>query len=429
MQEWIEVGEAMGAGGSGGSSGPQGPRPKIDGVEYDHVSEIYLTEEIKVKLGWNFDDDPEEVTDRFMALHQIPADMRSQIIEFVKPKTDAEALMRRKAALQDSQAQRIVMQQVPSWTSGSFELYSQANLPAMEKKIRETNAALAEQHHPHSITGEQLKALNMLFDSIRDPTQYHVAPFTPAEVAVVQHLMQWPVEHILPILDCLRVLMVHAGANAALGGDEQVHNRMFDAVKAGGKDTHKVLALKIVSNWVAKRTRSPSERYDQPAVAAPVIAYLVRALNELGDAASTTNENLALAFVMLLHNIVCWFGRLKIAESELYPLCTLSCLELMGHKRSSKIQFYALLTVGSIVSPHAARARPISASACGFVRMLFLTSLVFFFFFCLFVRRLLLPLRAPFCASTSPIDCGRSCSKRCSRTMPRSSKWQTTASC
>lgn len=351
MQEWIEVGEAMGAGGSsGGSSGPQGPRPKIDGVEYDHVSEIYLTDEIKVKLGWNFDDDPEEVTDRFMAMHQIPADMRSQIIEFVKPKTDAEALMRRKAALQESQAQRIVLQQVPSWTSGSFELYSQANLPAMEKKIRETNALLAEQHHAHSITGEQLKALNLLFDSIRDPTQYHVAPFTPGEVAIVHHLLQWPVEHSLPILDCLRVLMVHAGANAALGGDETMHNRMFDAVKAGGKDTHKVLALKIVSNWVAKRTRSPSERYDQPSVPAPVIAYLVRALNELGDAASSSNENLALAFVMLLHNIICWFGRLKIAESELYPLCTLSCLELLAHKRSSKIQFYALLTVGSIVS-------------------------------------------------------------------------------
>jgi hypothetical protein len=189
--------------------------------------------------------------------------------------------------------------------------------------------------HPHAVT--DLKTLNVLFESIRDTTQYHVAPFTAAEVAVVHHLLQWPTEFILPILDCLRVLMVHAGANAALGGDAQVHTLMFKHVKDGAKDTHKILALKIVSNWVAKRTRSPSERsdfsakasknestpvcslfsfrsviffflcafrYEQPSVPAPVTEYLIRTLNELSDAAASDNENLALAYVMLLHKSV-----------------------------------------------------------------------------------------------------------------------------
>ena len=292
LQEWLEIGEALGAGGGGGSNGPQQARSKVDGVEYDHVSEIYLTDEHKVQLGWNVDEDPDEVTDRFCAMYQIPADMRSQIIDFVRPKCDPEAGMRRKARMQEAAAQKVVMQQVPSWTSGSFETYSQANLQAMERKIRETNTQLAEQQvrasackdslkscalgsrahflfafacvarlqHPHAITGEHLKTLNLLFESIRDTTQYHVASFTAAEVAVVRHLLQWPTEFSLPILDCLRVLMVHAGANAALGGDEQVHTLMFKHVKDGAKDTHKILALKIVSNWVAKRTRSPSER-------------------------------------------------------------------------------------------------------------------------------------------------------------------------
>lgn len=260
LQEWVELGEALGAGGGNGGNGPQQARSKIDGVEYDFVSDIYLTDEHKVKLGFNADDDPEEVTDRFCALYSVPHDMRQQILDFVRPKCDPVAGAQRKSQQEAAAAKKIVLQQVPSWTSGSFETYSQANIVAMEKKIRETNAALSEQQHPHALTGESLKSLNALFESIRDPTQFHVAPFTAGEVAAVKHLMQWPTEHILPVLDCVRVLMVHAGANQALGADEQMHTLMFQHVNEGKKDTHKILAIKIVSNWVAKRTRSPSER-------------------------------------------------------------------------------------------------------------------------------------------------------------------------
>jgi len=76
----------------------------------------------------------------------------------------------------------------------------------------------------------------------------------------VKHLLQWPAEHSLAVLDCVRVLMVHAGANAALGGDEEVHADILALVAANQKDTAKVLALKIYSNWIAKRTRAPTER-------------------------------------------------------------------------------------------------------------------------------------------------------------------------
>lgn len=184
-------------------------------------------------------------------------------------------------------------------------------------------------------------------------------------------------------------------------------------------------------------TLFPCPRYEQPSVPQSVTAYLVRAVEELADAASSDNENLALAYVMMLHksvlqrsqripaltsmlqassaamlvltlllfpcvllpfpSIICWFGRLQIAESEFYPLiasflcevsralsgarrnaegasglvgaalhmvpwlthscCFLfplfSCTQLLNHKRNSKIQFFALLTLGSIVRTHA----------------------------------------------------------------------------
>lgn len=143
LSEWIEIGEALG---SSGSNGPQKGRSKLEGKEYDFVSDIWLTEEQKVQLGFNADDDPDEVVDRFCSLWQIPADMRSQIYEFVAPKVDMEAVAMRKSRQSASAAKQVVLQQVPSWTSGSFEMYAQMNFQAMEKKISETNTLLAQQN-------------------------------------------------------------------------------------------------------------------------------------------------------------------------------------------------------------------------------------------------------------------------------------------
>jgi hypothetical protein len=117
--------------------------------------------------------------------------------------------------------------------------------------------------NPFAITGDELKTFRLLFENIRDLTQYHSAPFTAGEQTVVKKLLQWPTEHILPIMDAVRVLMMHNVANQALGSDESVQNLLLPHVKAGkamGKETHQILMFKIVSNWVAKRQRSPTER-------------------------------------------------------------------------------------------------------------------------------------------------------------------------
>ena len=303
LGEWIEIGEAMG---STGTNGPTKAKSKLDGVEYDFVSDVWLDESHKVQLGFNADDDPEEVTNRFCALYQIPADMRQQILDFVIPKVDMAAVIRKKEeAAAAASAPKIVLHQVPSWSSGSFETYAQANIQAMEKKITETNSLLASQGHASAITNsEELKNFRALFDTIRDVTSYHSSPFSASELTVFRKFLHWPTEHILPIMDAFRVLMMHHQANQSMGGDEQLHQLLFDHVKAGkaaGKDTHQILMLKIVANWIAKRQRASSERSEPASVPEPVLNYIKRTLNELSDAAQSENENLALAYVMLLH--------------------------------------------------------------------------------------------------------------------------------
>lgn len=87
---------------------------------------------------------------------------------------------------------------------------------------------------------------------------------------------------------------------------------------------------------------------EPPSVPPSVVDYLVRVLDACASSAASETETIALAYVMLTHNIICWYGRLRIAESELYPLIASGICELLNHKRNSKIQFYALLTLGSM---------------------------------------------------------------------------------
>lgn len=114
-----------------------------------------------------------------------------------------------------------------------------------------------------ALTNEQdSKSLTLLFLTLRDITQYHSAPFTAGEVTVVKKLLQWPTEVILPVMDACRLLMMHSAANAILGEDSQVHNSLLQHVAAGKslKPSYEIMMFKIVSNWVAKRQRTPSER-------------------------------------------------------------------------------------------------------------------------------------------------------------------------
>lgn len=194
--------------------------------------------------------------------------------------------------------------------------------------------------HPFAIVGDELKSLRVLLENIRTVSLYHSASFTASEHAIVVKLLQWPTEQILAVMDAVRVLMMHGAANQTLGDDERVHTHLLQHAKAGrdsGKDTHQILLFKILSNWVAKRQRSPAERseaarrthigvcasernpkltfacsplglclcsYDPPSAPKAVVDHLARAIEGLSSAAASQTENVALAFVMLLHKSV-----------------------------------------------------------------------------------------------------------------------------
>ena len=111
-QTWVEVGSVMG----------KSNKQSVDGVEYDSVTTVFVSETQSVKLGVNRDDDPYDVADRFCDLYDLPADAKQQIVAHVRPLTDELAVAERKRR-EKEEAERTSLRQVPGWRQGGLEVF------------------------------------------------------------------------------------------------------------------------------------------------------------------------------------------------------------------------------------------------------------------------------------------------------------------
>eukprot|EP00494_Astrolonche_serrata_P028399 UN28665 len=83
---WHEIGLAMGA------AGASGKKVVIDGVEFDHSTDIWLNEQDQVKLGFNREDDPKDVMEAFCAKYGlVDDDHKRQILQHIEAHTDPGA--------------------------------------------------------------------------------------------------------------------------------------------------------------------------------------------------------------------------------------------------------------------------------------------------------------------------------------------------
>ena len=345
-QAWVEVGAVMGKKGGGGGGG--GGRQVLDGKEFDNITEVYISDTQSVRLGINRDDDPLDVADRFCALYDLPADAKGQIVAHVRPMTDERLIAERKRREAD-EADAAALKQVPGWLRGGAEVYATMNAKGMRDKITEANTAL------QSLTAAEVKTVNGVIEELSIAQTLHAVEWSRERTRVVVKTLQWPSEWSVAVLDCVRVAMVSSGGVESLGEDDEVHRLLRQQVERG-KEVHLLLYVKTMCNYIAKRKRSKSERATPPSVDAAVLARLLTSLTTVQAAlrgSAATNEKVWEGYVMLLHNVVSWLGRIGVdggGVADVYDCVVSSVVEgLADGRRSSKVEYYGLLCVGSIV--------------------------------------------------------------------------------
>jgi hypothetical protein len=243
---------------------------------------------------------------------------------------------------------------VPSWTSGGYHLEADLKSAAFKKKILQFSGELKETDPVQALTSAEFTALDDLVTLLEDKASYHSSALTPDVSSLVKKLMGWPSAKILPVLDGYRVLMCHSASCARLGDDLHMQQILLAHAKAG-KHTHQALALRGLTNWLAKRVRPQHERRGE--FAAPLVTFITQVLDQLKGAHTdeTATASLCHAYTMFVYNLIVWFGRVHPGDSDWYTSVTSSLMRMLSRGLlgdqcllKDKTVFYALLTLATV---------------------------------------------------------------------------------
>eukprot|EP01083_Nonionella_stella_P295466 1004226_1 len=355
--KWNKVGLAMGealtdADTSTISSGSR-RKTTLDGVEYDHVTHIYVTEDRHESLGFNVDDDPQEVAIAFCDRHAVDRSSVSEILSHLQPLADPIARSQR--LKREAAERRREFRQIPSWKRYSFELYTTVNALAMKNKILEFNTELIAANHFAAVSSDSIDMnfLENLLATVAKPANFHVGSFALPLKKMALRLMSWPGDKMLPVLDMLRVLMCHAGACAELGSDSEFRTRLAALQKsadgAADEATEKrwMLTSRLLGNWVAKRNQSDAEQCGKECPR-DVLDFLTEMVQNVRGASRSPSKAVHSSLVMFLHNVMFWFCKFNFESSDIYDIAADCLIEVLKEERSDKVTFYAMLTIGTM---------------------------------------------------------------------------------
>ena len=349
--QWQYIGEIMG-------KPSDDSKPQIDGVHYDYVTHIDINgDDVKVPLGFNKDDDPRQVARDFCVIHSLDLDLAIKIEEHLKPMVDPVARAARVERERIAAAK--VLKHIPSFKQCAYEIQSKMKLDAMKKKINELNKEILNDNDSKDNDGNNYKQygvedsadLEDLYGILSDQTSWHVAKFPEYCIDLIEKkLLRWPTNKVLPILDMLRVLMLHQdGVDKLITKNKNIRDLIIGHI---GNDEDcsgpmQMIVSRLLSNYLAKRTRSKQER-DGTHYPQDILEFLQEALSLMSSAATNKKSSIHVAYIMLAHNTLIWFAKFKVDECDLYLVIISALFELLTELQlNDKILYYCMSLIGT----------------------------------------------------------------------------------
>eukprot|EP01084_Bolivina_argentea_P055279 101351_1 len=346
-KEWQYIGEIMGKPGAGDN------KAQIDGISYDFVTQIDVNgDNVRVPLGFNKDDDPRQIARDFCVIHSIDLDLAYKIEQHLIPMVDPVA--RAKRVERERIAASKKLKHIPSFKKCGYEISGKMKLDAMKKKILQLNCSILNTDDEYKEFGvEDANDLSDIFGILADQTVWHVAQFPIYCIELIANkLLKWPTNKVLPILDMLRVLMLHQDAvDKLITRNATIRECIIGHLSSDEECTPpmQMIVSRLLSNYLAKRKRSKQERNENE-YPQEILEFIQEALSLMSSAATNKKSSVHVAYIMLAHNALIWFAKFKVEECDLYLVVISAVFELFTDqklKTNDKILYYALSLIGS----------------------------------------------------------------------------------
>ncbi|KAE8702211.1 4-hydroxy-3-methylbut-2-enyl diphosphate reductase [Hibiscus syriacus] len=185
-------------------------RSVLDGVQYDYVFDVDIGDGEPIrKLPYNRSDNPYDTADKWLLKENLPLSYRQQIVEFILQNTGQKDFNIDPTFRDPYTGANAYVPGQPSYSSGisakpTFKhipkrgmlVFDAAQFDGILKKISEFNSTL-------------------LADL--DTSHYHSSTFADVDIALLLKLLKsWPLAMIFPVIDILRMIVLHPDGAAVL---------------------------------------------------------------------------------------------------------------------------------------------------------------------------------------------------------------------
>eukprot|EP01133_Synstelium_polycarpum_P005625 gene5625-6489_t len=282
---WIKIGEVVDANASGAS------KALLDGVEYDYVFDIDVNEGAMFKIGFNNGMNPYVVAQEFLWKNDLDQSFLEDIAQFLiknvshttmtigapqgsgdpitgagryipgsgdqqPPPTIAPPPVNRPST-SNSNTQYSPVDSNQYVPVGVYTYFDAANSDALLPKLVELNKALASDPATKSLALDEDENEVLVFKSIlsilKETSRFHSTSFNDQQYKVLFKLFKWPQDKLLPVLDVLRVMVLHPGASRTF--EQMIQMKQFNVLDTlfrlpVDNATNQMLVIKILCNMI-----------------------------------------------------------------------------------------------------------------------------------------------------------------------------------
>ncbi|XP_071736773.1 uncharacterized protein [Rutidosis leptorrhynchoides] len=349
-QKWDKIGEVI----DGPDDGVK--LPVLDGVQYDYVFDVDIGDGEPIrKLPYNRSENAYDTADKWLLKENLPFSYRQQVVEFI---------------LQNSGQNNFVLDSsfrdpytgsnayVPGQTSKSpvsskptfkhipkkgMLVFDAAQFDGILKKISEFNNALRSDpvQQNLSLSEAEMSRLGAIAKLLKDTSHYHTSKFTIDDVSLLLKLLKsWPVSMMFPVIDILRMVVLHPDGSAVLkhANDE--------------KDILKELIKKVTSNALPPNLLTSIRMLVNLFKNSDYHLWLRNRRVEIFDAFescySSPNKNVQVSYSTLVLNYAVLLIEKKDEEGQAHVLT--AALEIAEGKTSEvDAKYRALVAIGSLM--------------------------------------------------------------------------------
>ncbi|KAB1207227.1 Phospholipase A-2-activating protein [Morella rubra] len=353
-QKWDKIGEVV--------DGPDDSmkHPVLDGIEYDYVFDVDIGDGEPIrKLPYNRSDNPYATADKWLLKENLPLSYRQQIVEFILQNSGQNNFTLDSSFRDPYTGSNAYVPGAPSNSSAAVSakptfkhipkkgmlVFDVAQFDGILKKITEFNNALLSDTEKRdlSLTELELSRLGAIVKLLKDTSHYHCSKFADVDIALLLKLLNsWPLAMIFPVIDILRIAVLHPDCSTGLLKHFEAENDVLMEM------IRKVTMNPAIPANLLTSIRAVTNLFKNPGYHTWLHRNCSEILDAFSSCYSSPNKNLQLSYSTLILNYAVLLIERKDEGGQSQVLS--AALEIVeGETLEVDTKFRALVAIGSLM--------------------------------------------------------------------------------